>query len=175
MLRKTALISGIFLMGVLPVSAGPDAFKPGELITGYGASAPVPDARLSAESVFKIAYDISKAGENGKVSRKLETPARFLNMHYAAGVPAENMHLAVVVHGGAHKDLLTDEARGSENPNAALIADLVAHGVTFELCGQTAAYYDVTEEDLLPGVRIGLSAMTAHALLQQDGYTLNPF
>jgi len=27
----------------------------------------------------------------------------------------------------------------------------------------------------LPGVTMALSAMTAHALLQQDGYTLNPF
>lgn len=175
MFRKTALISGIFLMGLLPASAGPEAFKPGDVIKGYGAYAPLVDGRLSADTVFKIAYDISKPGEEGKVSRNLETPARFLNMHNAAGVPVENMHLAVVVHGGAHKDLLTDEARGSDNPNAELIADLLAHGVTIELCGQTAAYYGVSEDDLLPGVRLGLSAMTAHALLQQDGYTLNPF
>ncbi|HBH44411.1 MAG TPA: hypothetical protein DDY28_08390, partial [Hyphomonas atlantica] len=43
------------------------------------------------------------------------------------------------------------------------------------LCGQTAAYRDVTKADLLPGVEMSLSAMTAHAQLQQDGYTLNPF
>jgi len=28
---------------------------------------------------------------------------------------------------------------------------------------------------LLPGVEMALSAMTAHAILQQEGYTLNPF
>jgi len=28
---------------------------------------------------------------------------------------------------------------------------------------------------LAPGVEMTLSAMTAHALLQQDGYTMNPF
>ena len=36
-------------------------------------------------------------------------------------------------------------------------------------------FYDITGGDLLPGVEMSLSAMTAHALLQQDGYTLNPF
>jgi hypothetical protein len=34
---------------------------------------------------------------------------------------------------------------------------------------------DIAPEDLLPGVTIGLSAMSTHALLQQQGYTLNPF
>ena len=33
----------------------------------------------------------------------------------------------------------------------------------------------VTNDDLLPGVELALSAMTMHALLQQKGYTLNPF
>jgi intracellular sulfur oxidation DsrE/DsrF family protein len=43
------------------------------------------------------------------------------------------------------------------------------------VCGQKAAYYNVTSDDLLPGVKMALPAMTAHALLQQQGYTLNPF
>jgi intracellular sulfur oxidation DsrE/DsrF family protein len=43
------------------------------------------------------------------------------------------------------------------------------------VCGQSAAYCDVKSDDLLPGVEMALSAMTAHALLQQQGYTLNPF
>jgi hypothetical protein len=33
---------------------------------------------------------------------------------------------------------------------------------------------DIDQEDLLPGVRVALSAMTANALLQQNGYTFNP-
>jgi intracellular sulfur oxidation DsrE/DsrF family protein len=44
------------------------------------------------------------------------------------------------------------------------------------LCGQSAAGLGLDETaDLLPGVEVALSAMTAHALLQQDGYTVNPF
>lgn len=166
------------LMGAsfaLTAHAGPEDFVPGTVITGFGDVAAVEDARLGAETEFHIAYDIAQAAADGEVSRALVTPARFLNMHVAAGVPEENIHLAVVVHGGAYRDLLNADSYGGENPNARLIEQLIAHGVTIELCGQTAAYRDVSENDLLPGVTISLSAMTSQALLQQQGYTLNPF
>ena len=64
---------------------------------------------------------------------------------------------------------------GAENGSAALIAALVDSGVEIFLCGQSAAAHGVDRDDLLPGVRMALSAMTQHALLQQRGYTLNPF
>ena len=48
-------------------------------------------------------------------------------------------------------------------------------GVYIYVCGQSAAYYDVATEDLLPGVDMALSAMTAHTMLQQQGYAINPF
>ena len=96
-------------------------------------------------------------------------------MHALAGVPDAYVSVAVVVHGAAAMDLVSEAKRGGPNPNAALIAELVAAGATIQLCGQTAASRGITQDDLLPGVTLALSAMTAHALLQQDGYTLNPF
>ncbi len=45
----------------------------------------------------------------------------------------------------------------------------------FVQCGQSAASNHIANADLLPGVKMSLSAMTAQALLQQSGYTLNPF
>jgi intracellular sulfur oxidation DsrE/DsrF family protein len=156
--------------------AGPEAFEEGLLILGYGRVADVPGmVPIPEDAVFKVSFDVSAAAERGQVSRSLDAAARFLNMHHAAGVPVENLKLALVVHGSAHRDLLTDAAYGGPNPNAALLAQLVKHGVQFHLCGQTAAYYGVSSEDLLPGVKMSLSAMTSHALLQQQGYTLNPF
>ena len=104
----------------------------------------------------------------------------FINMHAAAGVPVENIKLALVVHGGASNDLMTDEAYGAKfdgakSGNRALLRALMDKGVPVILCGQSAAYHKINQEDLLPGVEMVLSAMTAHALLQQDGYTVNPF
>lgn len=156
--------------------AGPEAFQTGPLIKGYGPVASVPDAPpIPGGTVFKVAFDLSEVAGDGEVNRGLTTAARFLNMHSAAGMSPEQLHVALVIHGGAHRDLLADRAYGGANPNAALIAGLVERGVSIQLCGQTAAYYGVTGADLLPGVQMSLSAMTAHALLQQQGYTINPF
>ncbi len=161
---------------VLPAAADLDRFTTGPAITDYGPVAATPDAiAIPAGSVFKVAFDVRLAGEGGKPNRTLETAARFINMHAAAGVPLKNIQLAVVVHGPAHRDLLKVSARSEPNPSAALIEALITHGVQIHLCGQTAAFYDVGVSDLLPGVQMSLSAMTSHALLQQQGYTLNPF
>jgi len=161
--------------------AGPDNFKTGPVFEAFGPVATVPGAQpLPASSAFKVSFDTAKASEGEALNRTLESAARFINMHAAAGVDPDNIDVAVVVHGGAAVDLLQAEpfaARrdGATNPNAALIDALTDHGVRIILCGQTAAYRDISAGDLLPGIEMALSAMTAHAQLQQDGYTLNPF
>jgi len=163
-----------------PAFAGPDAFHPGPAIPDYGRIADVNNEFPIAEGTeFHVAFDLADAAESGEVNRGLESLARFINMHVAAGVPAENIHLAVVIHGGATHDVTNDvhyePLKGVANANAPLVATLVEHGVRIYVCGQSAAYNDVTNDDLLPGVTMALSAMTAHAQLQQEGYTLNPF
>ncbi len=165
----------LLLMFLVPLAghalAGPEDFKKGPLIEGFGPVADVPGASVEAGTVFKVAFDVADAADPGEINRRLESASRFLNMHVAAGVPAENIDIAIIVHGPAALDLV----RSDTNANADLIAALIEVGVTIELCGQTAAYRDIVAEDLLPGVTLSLSAMTSHALLQQDGYTLNPF
>jgi intracellular sulfur oxidation DsrE/DsrF family protein len=64
---------------------------------------------------------------------------------------------------------------GQKNANSDLIAQLVRQGVKFYVCGQTAAYYGITLDDLLPGVDMALSALTAQAVLAREGYSVNPF
>ena len=67
------------------------------------------------------------------------------------------------------------DVSGGASASADLVATLIDHGVRIIVCGQSAAYYDVETDDILPGVEMAMSAMTVHALLQQQGYTLNPF
>lgn len=161
--------------------AGPADFKTGPIIEGFGPVAVVSDAQaLPKDAHFKVSFDTGKGAEGEALNRTLESAARFINMHGAAGVTADNIDVAVVVHGGAAFDLLTPEAYkaardGTNNPNISLIKALNDAGVRIILCGQTAAYRDFGADDLLPGVELSLSAMTSHAQLQQDGYTLNPF
>ncbi|MDP5190993.1 DsrE family protein, partial [Rheinheimera baltica] len=61
------------------------------------------------------------------------------------------------------------------NPNAPLLNALMENNVRVILCGQSAAANEIEANQLIDGVEVELSAMTAHALLQQAGYTVNPF
>jgi len=148
------------------------AFETGPVFEEFGPHAPVPDAKpISQFERFQIAFDVARGAEGGARNRGFESAARFINMHVAAGVPADRIDLVVVVHGGAARDLVAVDDNGS----AAMIREMLDHGVRFVLCGQSAAAYGITADDLIEGVEMELSAMTAHALLQQDGYTVNPF
>ena len=125
---------------------------------------------VPADAVLRHTFDVAKRAEDGELNRTLVSAARFINMHARAGVHADRIKVAVVVHGTAVHDVA-----GEAPASAGLVAALVDQGVRILVCGQSAAYYDVKSDDLLPGVEMALSAMTAHALLQQQGYTLNPF
>lgn len=179
-MRHICLLACVILFPVAAL-AGPSDFQTGPVIDGFGPKAVVAEAQTLPDDItFKVAFDTAKASEGDALNRTLESAARFLNMHAAAGVDPENIRLAVVTHGGAAFDMLHAEAyadrhEGRTNPNVALIAALTDRNVRIILCGQTAAYRDIAKDDLLPGVELALSAMTAHAQLQQDGYTLNPF
>ena len=170
------VVAAIGLVLCASALAGPGDFHAGSRIKGFGRIAAVDAApKLPPETVLKVAFDVSEAGASDTVNRKLDSAARFINMHAAAGLRDDQVQVAVVVHGKASQDLLTAEKLGRDNPNQALIAALIEAGVSISLCGQTAAYYDIGAGDLLPGVNMALSAMTQHALLQQQGYSLNPF
>lgn len=183
MFKRTLILVSSFCLLVFPASAGPDDFVAGKTIPEYGKIAAVSvDKPLSPNSKFKIAFDTAKGAKPGELNRTLTSAARFINMHTAAGVKEKNIKLAIVLHGGAVKDVTLEEhyaeiqdADPLKNANAALVKTLIEHGVLFYVCGQSAAYYDVSNEDLLPGVEMSLSAMTVHSQLQQQGYTLNPF
>jgi intracellular sulfur oxidation DsrE/DsrF family protein len=171
------------------LAAGPlaaqdmSAFKTGPVIEEFGPHAPVAGMEAIPEGAsFAIAFDVSAPAAEGSANRGFESAARFLNMAVAAGVPRENIKLAVVVHGRAGFELLTDAAHGAHpasrqgaNPSGKLVEALLGEGVRFILCGQTTAAYGIAPDDLIEGVEVWLSAITAHALLQQQGYTVNPF
>ncbi len=178
------LTGALALIAATPLGAQDmSAFKPGPVLTEFGAHAPVPGVERSPpDTEFAIAFDVATPAAEGVPNRGFDTAARFLNMHVANGVPQDNIRLVVVVHGKAALELLTDAAhaanpasRQGENPSGKLVAALLAEDVRFILCGQSAAAYGIAPEDLIPGVEMSLSAMTAHALLQKNGFTANPF
>jgi intracellular sulfur oxidation DsrE/DsrF family protein len=182
--RFTASLISAFAISAcfaVQASAGEPAFHEGAVFTDFGKIASVEaDMAIPKRAKFKVLFDTSKGADAGSVNRTLNSAARFINMHAEAGVSEKNMKVAIVFHSKGSFDLTRDDYYsekydGAQNGNTAIIKALTEQGVRIILCGQTAAYYDITKSDLLPGVEMALSAMTAHALLQQQGYTLNPF
>ncbi len=177
-----AVLAAASLASAGVATAAPQsAFHAGLVFPTYGQIATVDsDVPIPRDTIFKVAFDVSDEAKPGEVNRGFDSVARFINMHAEAGVPAANIHVAIVVHGQAGIDLLNaatyaKRSDGAVNANAALIAQLLAHQVDVYLCGQSAAGLGIAKPDVLPGVKMALSAMTAFALLQQQGYTVNPF
>lgn len=155
-------------------------FSDGPLIKGYGKHIEVKqDLVLDTNATLKVAFDISKHADKGKINRNFDSIARFLNMHVANGYAAKKIELALVIHGTAGFDVLNNSAfqakYGTNNPNHELLSLLLKNKVKIYVCGQSAAYHKIANSDLHSGVKMALSAMTTHAVLQQQGYTLNPF
>ena len=155
------------------------SFQEGSVIIGFGKSAAVSTHTVPKDAKFTIAFDVASSSDNGELNRKFDSLARFINMHVAAGVKKENIQLALVVHGKATFDLLDNagyqKKHSLDNPNKPLLNALMENNVRVILCGQSAAAHAIDTSQLIKGVEVELSAMTAHALLQQSGYTVNPF
>ena len=196
----TALVSRRLTTGavllVLGAAAGPATFalpvplaaqqrpgvtQSGPLIQSAGQSVKVDDAtfRIPEGHVFKAVWVIDRA-DTTAVSQQLTTIARFLNLHARHGIPKERLFAAAVVHGSGWMSLLSDSAYGARfdgkpNPSKRLVEELLANNVQLVLCGQTAGFRGVKREELLPGVHLGISAMTALNIFQAQGYQFNPW
>ena len=175
------LVVGVFCMSLLVDTYAAEP-QTGPVIKGYGPVFEVPEGALNLKTrkTYKVSMDVSATGESSNdKNRYMESAARFLNLHVRNGIKPENIEFAIIVHGQAGKDLLTDaayDARFSHaNPNTGLLNALGNAGVKIYLCGQTAAYRGFGEAELNSAVSMALSAMTAHVRLQAEGYTLIPF
>ena len=176
----STLIAIALTVGTTQAQQPRQEYRP--LIQAGGEVYDVPhiDFATPLDMTYRVAFDVSQRESSATaVNENLDSVARFLNLHAKAGVLASQLQLAVVIHGGAVRDLLTNaeyrERTGENNPNAALIDELAKAGVQILVCGQSAAGGGYTKEMFLEPVDVALSAMTAFAVLQERGYHVNPF
>lgn len=174
------LVATALLLATAPVQAQ-QRTQAGPMIHSGGAVFSVsPDFATPKDQDYRVAFDLAQpAPSPDRMNSAINTVARFLNMHAQAGVPTDRLSGAIVAHGGASFELLNNEAYrerfGVDNPNADLIAELIANGQPVLLCGQSAASRGVDTDQLIPGVEVALSAMTAFLVLQERGYRVNPW
>jgi intracellular sulfur oxidation DsrE/DsrF family protein len=147
--------------------------------TGFSIKVDNPTFAIPDGHVFKTVWEITQA-DTAAASQQLTTIARYLNVHARHGIPTARIQTAAVVHGSGWTALLTDEAFGARyggkaNPSKQLVTELLANGTQLVLCGQTAGSRSVKQSDLLPGVTIAISAMTAFNVFQAQGFQYQPW
>ena len=134
-----------------------------------------PDLLLEKHKVYKVIFDVFKdSKKKSKKNPSIVTVARYIQMHTQQGVPADNLKIALVLHGAATKNALNDESYrkkyGKENPNSALLHALKQANVDIFVCGQSLYAKGFKEESTSKSVQVSLSALTALVHFQSEGY-----
>ncbi len=83
---------------------GEPAPQPGPIVKAFGAVYAVerPDFPTPTDEQWKVVFDVSVGAETpDALNPRIETVARFLNMHAQAGVAPEKMRATLVLHGTA--------------------------------------------------------------------------
>ena len=179
-MKQVFTTAAILAVISMPTVAASPALGP--VIKNFGPVFPLPENafNLAENTRYKVSMDVSGTGDFVEdKNRSIESAARFLNIHARSGIDTENIEFALIVHGEATKDLLSDKAYEARyevpNPNTAMIDELNAAGVKIYLCSQSAAYKKFGYDAFNPAVTMAVSAMTAHVRLQKEGYQLIPF
>lgn len=171
----------LLLAGSALAQGLPESFTTGPAIPDHGPVAPKPaDAfNLVPGESYRVVFDVSFGAKDEHVlNRRLESVARFVNLHARAGIDPADLEIEVVTHGGTTFDVLSRVAYRQrfevEHPNADLLEAIQNAGVTIYLCGQSASAHGIGADELAPGVVMAQSAMTVLVRRQAEGWALLP-
>lgn len=146
-------------------------------IQGYGGVIPVPfeTEKPDPSKKYKFVIELgNKLADKAKVADMLDYAARMYNLHRYAGVPKENIELAIVIYAGSTPMVMANPMYSKRfdqvNPNDALLDELLRNGIQVIVCGQSMMKQDLLPEDIYPGVRLAVSRFTATTNLIGKGY-----
>ena len=135
----------------------------------------IPDPKME----YKLLFEVTRNNPDSvakEINYSLTEISRIINLHVASGIPLKNIKPVIVVHAGALKAITTNkyyqEHYKLDNPNLKLVADLEKLGARFIACGQAMTFFDVKKEELLPTVKISLTAQTVLSNYQLKGYVM---
>ncbi|MCA6074894.1 DsrE family protein [Fulvivirga sedimenti] len=148
-------------------------------VQGYGGVNPVPfeaekpDPAAQYKFVIELGHRYS---DKTQVADMLDYAARMYNLHIYAGVPRENIQLAIVVYSSSTAIAMADATYSQRfdqtNPNAALLEELIRNGIQVIVCGQSMMKQNLLPGDIYPGIKMAVSRFTATTDLMGKGYKL---
>jgi len=146
-------------------------------IQEYGGVIPVPFEveKPDPSKQYKFVIELGdRLEDKSKVADLLDYAARMYNLHCYAGVPKENIELAIVIYAGSTPMVMANPTYRKRfdqvNPNGALLDELLRNGIQVIVCGQSMMKQDLLPEDIYPGVKMAVSRFTATTDLIGKGY-----
>jgi intracellular sulfur oxidation DsrE/DsrF family protein len=159
--------------------AGLTAQSSAEVIKQQGASPLASHITFPASKdlTYRIAWGVNVGPtQPDSVVPGFRSPANFLYVGDANGIPRANVHLAVVVWGSATHSLLKNDAyrsaKSADNASIPLLQALNDAGVQIIVCGEALINRKLSRDDLLPFVKIAPTASLALATLHAQGYAV---
>ena len=133
----------------------------------------IPDQNLDYKLLFEVTAN-NPDSLAGEINYGLAEVARVINLHVASGISLKKIFPVILVHAAALNAITTNvyyqKQHKINNPNLKVISDLEHLGAKFIACGQAMAFFEVKKEDLLPLVKVSLTAQTALSSYQLRGY-----
>lgn len=142
-------------------------------VTEVPASIENPDPKLD----YKIAVEVNSDNPKPEaVHEFFDKVAAVVNLHALGGVPANKLHVVMVIHGPAAQFVLNDTEYKKKynvpNPNTPLFKELADAGVKIFVCGQSLNKRNIPQDAVAPEIKTALSAITTLTTLQLKGYAL---
>jgi len=130
---------------------------------------------------IRVVYQVNRDEWKNGVGKPLAYIKKLSGVYDESAIPQQERHINAVFHGKAGYWMLTDEAYNAHtkthqgNPNKTIIRELVAMGVSIELCGQTMKSQNWSPDDILTEVKIVIGAYPRIIDLQMQGYAYIKF
>lgn len=136
----------------------------------------IPDPTIEYKLLFELTSNNPDSTAK-EINSGLMEIARVINLHVASGIPVKKIIPVILVHAAALHAISTNDAYKkiykTDNPNLKAIDELEKKaGAKFIACGQAMAFLEIKKEDLLPEVKISVTAQTALSHYQLKGYVL---
>lgn len=135
-----------------------------------------PDPSMKYKLLFNMIIWSKDSFSLKHINDGLAEIGRIINLHIAAGVPKENLELAIVIHGSALNVYLKNEVYQkkfkTDNPNLEIIRQFLNLHVNMIACGQAELFFNIPAEDMIPEVKTAFSANVVLSTYQLKGYVL---
>lgn len=180
MIKRNTLFLSIALLFIANLSCSQGRINP--TIKGYGGifDAPYAVEKPDPTMQYKIVIDIaSNDAEPDGLAYSLTNVARLMNLHAMGGVPKENMHVVLAIHGGAAWIVMNNEEYKKkydiDSPYLELFKELKAAGVKMFACSQSLRGRNIDHTKMVPEVGVATSMLSVMTTYQLKGYAALKF